>query len=457
MKVLLLNPPDPAAFNPDMSSGYPLGLLYLAAALEHEGAQVEVLDLVDVLSWRRIERELGERRPDVVGIRSLSTTRAATGRLIRLVRDRLPDAPVVLGGQHAAALAEPLLRGYDIDGVFLGEAEESIVQYARVLGERARYRSIAGFAFREGDRVIVNDQDERANAELDRIAMPAFHLVDFGRYRRQQYPLHVVTSRGCPYRCRFCAVPTFDHRYRRHGVARVIEEIRQLHEHAPGPRMRLYLHDDFFQLQGEWTEQLCRQIMALDFDVSWIVRSRGERASLTTLKRMRAAGCTQISIGLESGSPRILRAMDKRTDLGAVIDVAGKIRGAGIGLALYLILGYPGETLGSVVETLRLARELQPTQVSIGYPRLLPGTALCEQAKRQGAIDDDFWLRDEATTCPVYSTLGPVERAALYYPLKLLTERDRTRLIGRALRYWSRSAEVHLRRLWAHQLDHWLA
>lgn len=415
MKTLLLTPPamrlmNPATLEPDLlpaKSWVPLGIAYLAAALRAKGFEVAFHDLHDS-GWDEVRRLLAESGADMVGISCFTFERVNAMRTAALARQALPKAVVAMGGPHATFFPEQVLGQGSVDIVALGEAEETIVDLVACLDRDRHLRDVPGIVFRHGDEIITTEPRVRSE-NLDALAFPAYEPFDLGQYKSPEIPAryrnlpgtHVITSRGCPYNCHFCSVHHFfKGRWAFRSPGNVADELEQLVQEK-GVR-HVYFSDDLFTLNPERTMGICHEILDRKIDMVWMAETRVDCVSEEMLHMMRRAGCYRIYFGVESGSPRILKAINKRFTVAQVAEAFSLAHKAGIEPCCFLMVGNPGETPETIAETVALIQAIRPaTMPIIGITTILPGTKIYEFAKRQELINDEYWRTDSPP--PLYT------------------------------------------------------
>jgi len=415
MKILLLTPPamrlmNPATLEPDLlpaKSWVPLGIAYLAAALRANGFEVDLRDLHDA-DWEEVHNLLAASQADMVGISCFTFERVNALRTAAVARHALPAATVVMGGPHASCFPEQILDRGVVDIVVLGEAEETIVALATCLARNGDLQDVAGLAFRLGDAVHTTKPRIHGDT-LDALPFPVYETFDLTQYKSQEIPAqyrdltgtHVITSRGCPYACHFCSVHHFfGGRWAWRSPDNVAEELERLTQEQ-GVR-HVYFSDDLFTLNPQRTIDICREILERKLNLIWMAETRVDCVTEEVLRWMRQAGCYRIYYGVESGSPRILKAINKRFTVSQVARAFALTRKAGMEPCCFLMVGNPGETPETIDETIVLIKAIRPaTMPTIGITTILPGTQIYERSKRQGLISDDFWFTDSPP--PLYT------------------------------------------------------
>lgn len=415
MNILLLTPPglrlmNPATMEPDLlppKTWAPLGIATLSAVLRRAGFAASLRDLHDD-DWEDVERLLREKRPDLVGISCFTFERANALRTAALARKILPEALVVMGGPHATFFPEQVLQTGLVDVVVLGEGENALLELVRRLAEGRDLRDVQGIALRDIDGLRINPPGPRT-VDLDGFPFPDYSAFDLAEYRSPEVPeqysglpgTHVLTSRGCPYTCRFCSVNKFfGGRWAYRTPGNVADELEELAA-TRGVR-HVYFSDDLFTLDRERAVGICREIIDRRIDLAWMAETRVDCVDAGLLGWMRRAGCHRVYYGVESGSPRILKAANKRFTVNQVARAFEWTHKAGLEPCCFLMVGNPGESPETIGETVSLMRAIRPaTMPIIGITTILPGTELYELSKRQGLITDDYWLGDGAP--PLYT------------------------------------------------------
>jgi anaerobic magnesium-protoporphyrin IX monomethyl ester cyclase len=356
----------------------PLGLACVAGALRAAGHEPRILDAAVAPSWRaRLDAELLGWRPHVVGLTASSAAFDAALEVATLVRQALPRAPVILGGVHATLFPGEVLREPALDYAVHGEGELTVVELAGALARGESPRGVAGIALRDAGGPRVNPPRAPV-ADLDSLPRPAYDLLPMSEYATPFSAAgrvtSLVTSRGCPYRCSFCdAWVVMGRKYRAHSAERVVEEIAWLARDF-GVRELLF-KDSEFTLDRARGERFC-ELMREGPRVSWTCSARVDAVDEPLLRRMAAAGCRVVQLGVESADPDVLRALRKGIRLDRVRSAFAAARAAGIQTVANLMVGTPGETWDSIEATRRLVAEIRPDHLNVQVFVPYPGTEL---------------------------------------------------------------------------------
>ena len=399
MRVLLINPYYPISETPSP----PLGLAYLGAALENAGIQVKILDYV-VYPYRRdvLEAILKDFKPQVAGVTAVSMTFEHAKQVLREIKTIDPEILTVMGGPHVTFCALETLKNFaELDVVVIGEGEETFVE---LIYENHRARdlsSVSGIAYRVDSKINTTAGRKRIK-DLDALPFPARHLLPLGRYRALGMPISITTSRGCPYKCIFCVGRKMvGARVRYHSADRVAAELQYL---ASLKFHQINIADDLFTANPKHCLAVCEKILKKNLAINWTSFARVDTVSEKLLSRMKAAGCTAVSFGIESANPAILKTIKKGITLEQIRNAVRMCRRTGITAYASFILGLPGETPQTIKETVNFAANLQQEGLAYGFHILapFPGTEVREQADRLGVrILTDDWSKYDANRAVV--------------------------------------------------------
>ncbi len=367
MRWLLINP-RPESFQvlgkyeKMMTPFAPMGISYLAAVLEAEGAEVVIFD-----GYTKHQKSLDELikdcTPDVVGISCLTPTASILPELTSLIREISPKSKIVLGHIHATLYHKELLSQGLADFILRGEAEESIAELNTCLINDRNYNSVKGLSYLSGSDVTINP-DREVNNNLDKLPMPAWHLLDINQYiappmfanRKRLIP--VLASRGCPYRCYFCAQNIMAPTVRTRNIVSVVDEIELSHE-STGVDL-FWFSDAIFPLTKKDAEIFCSEMVArgLNKKVKWITETRVNFVDKKLLRRMKEAGLHMIMYGLESGDEKILSKIKAGVNLESGKLAVEAAREADVLTLGLFIVGLPGETRETINNTIEYSKSI---------------------------------------------------------------------------------------------------
>jgi len=375
MRFLLINPFCPISEGPTP----PLGIAFLAAALETAGIDVKVLDLaITPYSKERLTVVLDEFKPDIFGATAVTMTFLDAIQVIRDVKDIEPSILTVMGGPHVSFCATETLNQYqELDLIVIGEGEVTIVELVEEAQLSRDWSKIKGLAYRKGNDVCISPARELA--DVNTLPLPARHLLPIGKYRALNTAISMTTSRGCPYRCIFCVgrkMVGAKVRYR--NPQDVVDELAYL---ATLGFPQINIADDLFTAKKSHCITICDEIIRRKLDIQWTSFSRVDTVSLEVLQKMKAAGCTTISFGVESANAEILKLVKKGITIPKVIKAIEMCTEVGIDPHVSFILGLPGETPETLKETQDFGDVLDSIGGSYGFHLLapFPGTAICDE------------------------------------------------------------------------------
>jgi len=403
MRALLINPFYPI----DETPSPPLGLAFIAAVLEKAGLEVKVRDyVVSPYSQAALAAEIKTFKPAIIGLTAVTMTFDNAIAVVQDAKTADPDIITVMGGPHVTFRAEATLTEHpELDVIVLGEGEATIVDLVHTLEKRTEWRAIPGLAYRDGPE-IVHTGHKPPGIDIDTLPLPARHLLPLGRYRALSLPISMTTSRGCPFKCIFCVgrkMVGAKVRYR--NPVKVVDEMESLAAYGFN---QINLADDLFTANAGHCTAVCDEIMNRGLTVKWTSFARVDTVSLSVLEKMKAAGCTAVSFGVETGSPAILKTIRKGITLDQVIAAVNLCTRAGLQPYASFILGLPGETEQTLKETLAFGEQLEELGVSYGFHLLapFPGTEVREHCDDYGIrIMSNDWGRYHANR-PIVENAG---------------------------------------------------
>ena len=404
MKVLLINPPrfnEVLADNPsfiDEERGFnpPLGILYVGTYLKKNShhqvaaldAQVEGLNYDD--NFRKMIREAD---PDIVGITAMTFTLIDVVKTIDLVKEVNKKIVIVLGGPHPTIFPEETLNLPCVDYVIIGEGEMPFLGLVNALnGEPGfRLRDIKGLVYKENGRIFNNGMGEFID-DLDELPPPERTLLPVEKYNSILGGGRVVTtmftSRGCPFQCAFCDRPHLGKKFRARSAKRVVDEMAECLRLGIG---EILVYDDTFTVNRERVSDICREIIKRNLRFIWDIRARVDTVDEDMLKLLKQSGCHRIHFGVESGTDRILKILNKGVTVAQITKTFALCKKLGIETLAYFMIGSPTETKQDIYETMKFARKIDPDYAHITILTPYPGTKIYESALREGVIKSDYW------------------------------------------------------------------
>ena len=350
----------------------PLGILYIASHLEKAGFEVDVFDST-FRSGQDFESELDRRKPPIVGLYANLMTRRRVLGMIEACRRR--GIFVVVGGPDPAGYsAEYLEHGADV--VVVGEGELTMEELIpKVLaGGAVDWPSIAGTVTLGEDGELVHAPAREQIKDLDAQPFPARHKIDMQRYVDVWREFHgrgsvsLITARGCPYKCTWCSHGVYGYSHRRRSPENVVDEIEHIVE-TYGPDMVWYA-DDVFTIHPGWMKKYAAELERRGLKMPFETISREDRLNESMVQILADMGCYRLWIGSESGSQKILDAMQRRTDAARVREMVRLLQRHDIEAGMFIMLGYDGEEEEDLVETVEHLKQAPPDQflTTVAYP-----------------------------------------------------------------------------------------
>ncbi|MBI4678165.1 MAG: cobalamin B12-binding domain-containing protein [Elusimicrobia bacterium] len=404
--VLLFPPDSDRSYREFEDAGSllpPMGVASIAGNMRRQGLSVSIVDaLAEGLSIDATVDRVLAADPAVLGISLISSSVFIAAEIARKVKARRPSVVVVAGGPHMSAVAEETMRRmpeFDI-GAF-GEGEVTAVELARALeangGRPQDLDQVDGIVFRR-DGSLVRTKPRAYISDLDTLPFPAYDLLpDLAKFYRlpgdclKRLPAtSMVASRGCPKECTFCDRSTFGRRFRSYGVDYLVRLIKHLMGKY-GIR-DLAFYDDNLMGSPPKLRAFCERLIAEKLELTWSCFGSVDFIKEDDFKLMKAAGCWQVSWGLESGSQRMLDLYRKRVKVERMERVLKASCDAGVDNRGFFILGGPGETKESMEETLAFIKRAPLANFHVTYFTAYPGSEACRTARDHGAYDDDWRL-----------------------------------------------------------------
>jgi radical SAM superfamily enzyme YgiQ (UPF0313 family) len=422
----------------------PLGLLYMATLLNEQGAETSILDqpAKNYSNQETVEWIIRED-PDIVGFSGLSTSGKNAALMSTQVKKRNPNISIVFGGPYATFNSKRVLTKYpSVDIVVKGEGESTIIELVDVLESSRPLKGVDGITYREGN-FLVSTPDRRLLEDLDSLPFPDRRLLD-GEYHSEISGVNiavnkftsVISSRGCPYRCRFCSCTKLcKGRWRARSVDNTLEELHYLA--SEGFKQFIFV-DDCFTLVPKRTIEICVRMRKEGLDFEWICEGRVDRNSNKIMKELSRAGCKILYLGIESANQRILNYYQKMITPQQSLEAVKRARKAGIDLIIgTFILGAPDETREEIKNTLDFAKKLDIDIPQFHVLGVYPGTDIWDELCIKGGLDEDKYWEAGVEVSKIYPTSVPYNEIVemITEAVKKFTLRPRFLLhqIGRTL------------------------
>lgn len=425
----------------------PLGTLYAAAVLRARGHEAALFDAMLAEGPAEWQAAIAAHAPryavlfednfNYLSKMSLLRMRQAAFEMIRMAR--AAGCRVIAAGADMTDHPELYLaQGAEL--VLIGEGDETLPEVIEALEHDSPLADVRGVAFTGADGQMQRTLPRPVIAALDRLPFPAWDLVDHARYRdlwkaRHGYTsMNLVTTRGCPFHCNWCAKPIWGQRYNVRSAENVVEEMAWLHERFQPDH--IWFMDDIMGIQDRWIEQFADALDARHLRIPFKSLNRVDLLLRgRTIPALARAGARVVWVGAESGSQKILDAMEKGTQVEQIYAATRQLRAHGVQVAFFLQFGYPGETREDIALTLQMVRDLLPDDIGISVSYPLPGTRFHE-AVRHELGERSNWI-DSQDMAMLYR--GPF-RTEFYRQLHTVVHKE----------YRARRAAAEMRRLLRH-------
>lgn len=392
----------------------PLGILYLAGYARQQGYRVQVYDNTFRQDERAFFRALEESGARVVGFHSMFICRPSAARLIAGAKER--GCTVICGGPDATVAPDLYLKTYGADYVTFSEGEHTLTELlGRLTGKTETPRdTIQGIAYLDEQGEIERTPSRALMRNLDTLPEPARDLIDLGEYlhawkRHHGFTsLHLITSRGCPFGCAWCSRAVFGRNYRLRDPELVAQEIRRIKDDWKPDHIRI--SDDIFGVNKPWIARWRQAMETYEATIPFECLSRVDLLTPELLDHLKAAGCTRIWCGVESGSQKVLDAMNKNIKVEESYRAAQLMKERGIKRAFYIMLGYPGEKREDIALTKKLLLENLPETVSISVAHPIRGTFFYDAVEEYLGQEREDWKQTSENRL-----LHPAEFSGRYY------------------------------------------
>ncbi len=373
----------------------PLGTLYAASVARQNGYTVALFDSMLAETENEFQISLERHRPEVVVIYDddfnyltkmcLSRMREAAFALSALARKA--GCRVIVHGSDAPDHLEKYF-GHDAEYVICGEGERTLQEILDYLLRKKGSRdAIDGLAYLDNGKIHRNAAREVLR-DLGTLPFPARDLIDIDRYRRVWNERHgffstnMVTTRGCPFHCNWCAKPIYGQVYNSRSPGNVVAEMKTLK--ATVRPDHLWFCDDIFGLKPGWVAEFSEAVVRQDAVIPFKCLARVDLLLKgNTIDELRRAGCRTVWVGAESGSQKILDAMEKGTTVVQIYEATRRLKQAGIEVAFFLQYGYPGESWDDISLTLKMVKECKPDDIGISVSYPLPGTKFYDNVRAE--------------------------------------------------------------------------
>jgi anaerobic magnesium-protoporphyrin IX monomethyl ester cyclase len=373
----------------------PLGTIYAATVTREAGYKVSLFDTALIDSPEKIIPVIKKENPDYLVIYDdgfnyltkmcLTNMREAAFRMAEIAKKN--GLTVIASSSDAADHYEKYLA-HGVDFVVIGEGEITLRELITKIDNRETdFTSVEGLAYKVNDQ-IVRTAVRQIVRDLDTFPMPAWDLADIDSYKKiwmenhGYFSLNIATTRGCPFKCNWCAKPIYGNRYNSRSPQKVTEEIEfLLSSYQPD---HFWMCDDIFGLKPGWVQEFRNVVKTKGLKFKYKIQSRVDLLlEEDTIEALAESGAETVWVGAESGSQKILDAMDKGTKVEQIYEATKILRKNGIRPAFFLQFGYPGEEKEDIEKTINMVLDLMPEEIGISVSYPLPGTKFYDKVKEQ--------------------------------------------------------------------------
>ncbi len=446
MKILLIYPPliDYSYYGKEpVIDAFPqVGLSYIYSYLKQNSYDCKLYDFF-YDSWDYIKTVLKEEKADIIGISCLTESRINALKLVHYIRKIKKNTIIIFGGHHSTYMCDQLLNNYKIDYIVLGEGEHKLLKLIMAIEGKIPLDTVNGIAYKKNNQIIKISRNDDFIIDLDVLPFPYSEeqLHIFKKYPplNEIYPKEleslshlpfiykkgrgviIITSRGCPFNCQFCASSKFwGKKYRFRSPKNVVDEIEFYNKKLGFKFFRFW--DYAFTIIPERSINICKKIIDRNLKIFFTCQSRADIISEELVFWLKKAGCIFISIGVESGSKRILKNINKNLSLNSILNAFSICKKLDLMAIPFIMVGNQGETKSTIRKTINLLQIIKPSKIIITKTMVLPGTDLYKLAKKQKFIDDDYWLTAKPQPYYTYenslATLKKWELEIKYYDKK---------------------------------------
>ena len=409
MKVTFINPPQTKSKYKFLGViAPPMGIAYMAAVLEENNIDVDVLDAGALdLEMDEVKEEIKKRKPDIVSITALTPTFYKACETAEAVKEALPDCTLVMGGYHPTFEYESALDNDAVDIVIIGEGELTILQLTQALEKGEPLSSVKGLAFKDESGKIVLTPPQDVIEDLDSLPWPAHHLLPMEKYKIMEIAnnmITMITSRGCPMQCSFCSSAALHgEKLRTRSTKDIVDEME--HYYRDMGISTIAFMDDTFTINKKKVREICNEILARDMNIMWGCTSRVDTLDEDLLNLMKDAGCITIFMGVESADQQMLDKMNKNITIEKTERAFSLSNKIGIRTIASVAIGMPNDTKESIEATLKFVKKLKPNYAVYSLATPYPGTRFYKEAYEKNLIKvKDFSKYTLAT--PIFDSIN---------------------------------------------------
>jgi radical SAM superfamily enzyme YgiQ (UPF0313 family) len=385
----------------------PLGTLYAMSYLRENGYEVKLFDTMFCDSSKDIRATIDSFQPDIfisyddgfnyLTKMCLTNMREACFDMQHYAKSK--GCKVITSSSDAADHYTDYLQ-HDADAIAIGEAEQTVLELCNAFKNGLTIETISGIAYTNLSSEVVTTAKRSVIKDLDTLPPPAWDLVDITPYKNMwlqhhgYFSLNFVTTRGCPYKCNWCAKPIYGNRYNSHSPQNSVLEIKKWQQQFGFTHV--WFADDIFGLKPNWLRDFEHYVKEEQLEIDYKIQSRADLLlEEDNIQHLANSGCKTVWMGAESGSQKILDAMDKGTKVEQIYEATRLLKKHKIHVALFLQLGYPEETIEDIKLTIKMVEDLVPDDIGISVSYPLPGTVFYDKVKEQLKVKSNWTDSDD--------------------------------------------------------------
>jgi len=419
MKILLINPPWYRFFDEELAA-YPIGLSYIAGVMEkngfnvivynadhetqkktslfispgskmlsrHEQYQAILKDMNHVI-WQDIRETIEKHSPDVIGLSVMTPKYGAALNVARLAKKINTNTIIVLGGIHPTIMSEETIKNECVDFVVRGEGEYTFLELMKkIKNGKKDFENVLGISYKKEEKPFHNP-DRPLIENLDDLPNPSRHLLlDKETYHPNAFS-KIFSTRGCPYQCTFCGSnKIWKRKVRFRSPEKVVDEIISVKDDYGSKHF--VFEDDSFTIDKNFVNSVCDLLIEQKANVEWSCETRANLVTDELIKKMKKAGCTGIVIGVESGSPRILKKIKKGVTIEEIENAARIIKKNSLLFSAFFMIGFPDETEDDINKTIELMKKIKPFTAVLSIFTPYPDTEAYGECLNYGLIPDNI-------------------------------------------------------------------
>ena len=396
----------------------PLGTLYAAALMRENGYAISLFDTMFIQQPEELIAAIDKTAPQYFVLYDdgfnyltkmcLTNMREAAFKMMKLAKER--GCTVIVSSSDSTDRFEMYLNE-GADFILLGEAEMSLLELVNAIEKKDKdLFAIEGLAFKQNN-AVVKTAHRNVIKELDALPFPAWDIIDMEPYKKMwmkqagYFSMNMGTTRGCPFKCNWCAKPIYGNRYNSRSVQNVVEELKMLKEKFQFDH--IWFCDDIFGLKPGWVHDFANAVEKEKLVFKFKMQGRVDlMLQENNIKDLARAGCSNVWMGAESGSQKILDAMDKGTTVKQIYEATRLLKKNGINPSFFIQFGYPGETKEDIEKTIQMINELLPYEIGISVSYPLPGTVFFEKVKNE-LQDKTNWTDSDELALMFRNTYQP--------------------------------------------------